>query len=285
MVDGMAARSGLLYVALVGGALGLSWVALERGLAPLAIVIGVTALGAAAVALAEQLMPFRAEWRRPHGDLQTDVLHLVCTTSLVAGGRWLNGAALGAFGVDASSLAPSLWPARWPLGAQLGLALIVEELAGYWIHRAQHEVPLFWRFHAIHHSAPRLYWLNQLRNHPVDALVSSLAMAPLVLGGAPERVLVLFGATSTVHVLLQHANVDLRLGALDRLLSLGRAHRWHHSRVIAESNANYGSLLLVWDTLFGTRYWSEREPPVDTGLADGRQLPPDYLGQLAAPFR
>ena len=31
-----------------------------------------------------------------------------------------------------------------------------------------HEVPWLWRFHATHHSAPRLYWLNAGRFHPLD---------------------------------------------------------------------------------------------------------------------
>ena len=52
--------------------------------------------------------------------------------------------------------------------AQLPLALVVAELVEYSFHRLMHEVPWLWRFHATHHSAPRLYWLNAARFHPID---------------------------------------------------------------------------------------------------------------------
>jgi sterol desaturase/sphingolipid hydroxylase (fatty acid hydroxylase superfamily) len=49
-----------------------------------------------------------------------------------------------------------------------------------------------WRFHATHHSAPRLYWLNASRFHFVDiALNNVAAFVPLVALGAGIEVFVL----------------------------------------------------------------------------------------------
>src|SRR5262249_11797755 len=39
-----------------------------------------------------------------------------------------------------------------PWVVQFFLAVLVADVAEYWIHRAFHEVPFLWGFHAIHHS-------------------------------------------------------------------------------------------------------------------------------------
>jgi ornithine lipid hydroxylase len=99
-------------------------------------------------------------------------------------------------------------------------------------------------------------------------------------------VLLLFATFSGAHMLMQHANVDVRLGPLNWIFSMNEVHRWHHSRIIAEQNANYGGVLLVWDVIFGTRFHpADREPPVDVGLHGLRDFPTGYLEQLASPFR
>jgi ornithine lipid hydroxylase len=272
----------LFYFGLTAGSGMAAWYALGRGLPPDLVVFGTVTLATAVIALAERLRPYRRAWYGSHGDVRTDVLHLVFSTGFVLVVRWLVASTLAraglSFGVD-------LWPRGAPVAAQFGLALLLAELFAYWLHRAAHEVPLLWRFHAIHHSAPRVYFLNQMRSHPMDALLASLALLPVVLLGAPEHVLAILVVVTSVHAFLQHANVNVRLGALNFVLSMAEVHRFHHSRKPDESNANYGAVLLVWDALFGTRKVpTDREPPLDTGL-DDRDFPAGYLGQLAIPFR
>jgi sterol desaturase/sphingolipid hydroxylase (fatty acid hydroxylase superfamily) len=142
------------------------------------------------------------------------------------------------------------------------LILLTSELLAYALHRAQHEIPYLWRFHAVHHGAPRVYFVNVARNHPLDALPSGILTGALVAAWGPgEAAMLLAGAFSTAHALLQHANVDLRLGPLRGLISGPEAHRWHHSTRPEESNANYGQVLLVFDWLLGTL----RVPPGPSG--------------------
>ena len=47
-------------------------------------------------------------------------------------------------------------------------SVVLSEVAYYWAHRLAHEVPLLWRFHAIHHSAEHVDWLVNTRAHPLD---------------------------------------------------------------------------------------------------------------------
>jgi sterol desaturase/sphingolipid hydroxylase (fatty acid hydroxylase superfamily) len=184
-----------------------------------------------------------------------------------------------------AALGVGLWPSRWPLAAQLAIAFPIAELPVYWFHRLEHRGGFLWRIHAVHHSAPRLYFLNSARNHPIDAVLSlALLVAPLVLLGAGERLLAVAMVVWAVHALLQHANVDVRLGPLNWILSMAEVHRWHHSRRIDEANANYGQTLLLWDIVFGTRRVPRREPPEDVGLPDLPAYPTGWLGQVASPF-
>ena len=51
-------------------------------------------------------------------------------------------------------------------------------------------------------------------------------------------------------------------------------HRWHHSKLMHESNHNYGGNLIVWDILFGTRWLpNDRDPPEAIGMESLPGLP------------
>jgi sterol desaturase/sphingolipid hydroxylase (fatty acid hydroxylase superfamily) len=80
--------------------------------------------------------------------------------------------------------------AAWPIGLRILSAMVVGEIGFYWGHRWSHEVPLLWRFHAIHHSAEELDWLVATRAHPVDLVFTRLCgLVPLYILGlaAPLR--------------------------------------------------------------------------------------------------
>jgi sterol desaturase/sphingolipid hydroxylase (fatty acid hydroxylase superfamily) len=190
-------------------------------------------------------------------------------------------------GMLSRSLGSPLWPSGWPLLSQLALALVVAELAQYWLHRWQHEHDALWRFHAVHHSAPRLYWLNAARFHPVDlGLLYLVGYLPLIALGAPETVIMLFTLFDAVFGMFQHSNIAMRLGPLNYVFSAGEPHRWHHSRTLAEANSNYGSNLIVWDLVFGSFFLpAGRQPPIAIGIADMPNFPQSYGAQLASPFR
>jgi sterol desaturase/sphingolipid hydroxylase (fatty acid hydroxylase superfamily) len=272
----------------MGGSLAAALLLLPALGAPLAVAL-VQASAVLAVALLERVLPFRPAWNRSHGDLRTDAVHAavsgIGTARIVLPGAKIVGALLGAR--LASMLGGSVWPAGWSLLAQLALALVVAELAQYWWHRLQHEHDLLWRFHAVHHSAPRLYWLNAARFHPLDlGILYAVGILPLVALGCPEDVILLFALFDGVFGLLQHCNIDVRLGALNRVFSMAEPHRWHHSRTIAEANSNYGSNLILWDLVFGTFFLPhERRAPAEIGIAGMPAFPSRYLAQLASPFR
>ena len=103
---------------------------------------------------------------------------------------WVGLAAVAIRALDARVIDP-LIPrglragfATWPLPLQAVVVVMLGDICVYWFHRACHALPLLWRFHAVHHSAEHLDWLAAHREHPVDGLLTQLAVnAPaLVLG-------------------------------------------------------------------------------------------------------
>jgi sterol desaturase/sphingolipid hydroxylase (fatty acid hydroxylase superfamily) len=264
----------------------MRWMA-EGGAAPESILV--PQLSAfAVVALLEHVYPLHRSWNRSRRDVRVDATHSLTIGALVAlatpfvlaGGVALGGWLSGEIGIG-------LWPTGWPLLAQVALALVIGELPGYWVHRLEHEWEGLWRFHAVHHSAPRLYWLNAGRFHPIDTLLTFVpSYGLLVVLGCEVEVLALFTLITAVHGIFQHANLQLRLGPLNHFFSMAELHRWHHSKTLEEANHNYGQTIIVWDTLFGTRFLPvDREPPEEIGIPNLSAFPMTWWAQIESPFR
>ena len=277
-----------IFPAILFGVLLLALWLLPRLGAPLTLIV-CQGVGAVLVALAEHAWPFRRDWNRSHGDLGTDFVHVLVSGFGATALARPAAAALGVViaGWLSATVGLGWWPRDWPLLAQLALALPLAELPQYWLHRWQHERPWLWRFHAVHHSAPRLYWLNAARFHPVDlGLLYLVGYVPLVALGCPEEVIMLFALFDAVFGMLQHCNADVRLGPLNYVFSMAEPHRWHHSRVLEEANTNYGSNLIVWDLVFGSFFLpADRDPPAAIGIADRPDYPQTWAAQMVAPFR
>lgn len=278
-----------LFPAVLGGGTAYAIHQIDSGVPPTEAILLPTIAAYLVIMGLERLFFWQERWLHSDGDLRVDLGHLLvsglATTRLLEIPIRLGAIAAGAWLAERTGF--TLWPSDWNLWGQLLLALVFGEFFMYWVHRLAHEWDGLWRFHAMHHSAPRLYFLNAVRFHPVDIALSNFApMIPLLLVGADGRVIALFGLVSAVHGLFQHANLVLKLGPLNWFFSMAELHRWHHSRNLEESNTNYGQNLIVWDTVFGTRYLpKDREPPEDIGIAGLPAFPMDYWGQLVSPFR
>jgi sterol desaturase/sphingolipid hydroxylase (fatty acid hydroxylase superfamily) len=277
-----------LFPALLAAAIGGSAWALEDGVAGSTVIGAVSLACILVVVIAERLLPYRRDWNRSQGDLAADAAYLPITAGVnaaiepvVAGVGALIGASLSA------ALGVGLWPTHWPLLVQVGTACVVAELFDYWAHRVMHENEWLWRFHATHHSAPRLYWLNATRAHPCEMLFrGTVGMLPMSILGAGESVFIMLAAVNVSVGLFQHANIDFRLGPLSWIFSVGELHRWHHSTVIAEANRNYGNNFIFWDAVFGTRFYPrDRHCPSALGIGGQGAFPRTLAAQLAAPFR
>jgi sterol desaturase/sphingolipid hydroxylase (fatty acid hydroxylase superfamily) len=247
------------------------------------------ALFYALIAALERRFPHRPEWNRSHGDVRTDVLHLLFTG---AAAQALVGAAvlgpLAWLSAEVSRAAGgALWPVHWPLLAQLALALVLGELGHYAFHRLSHESHLVWRLHAAHHSPHRLYWLNATRFHVLDLfLLISFESIPLALLGASAEVLGPYFVFRAIYGQIQHCNVEMPTPRwIDWLWSSPNVHRWHHSTVSREGNHNYGAVLNVWDHAFRSFLRPDAPFAGPVGIGQLPNFPAGYLAQQLSPFR
>jgi sterol desaturase/sphingolipid hydroxylase (fatty acid hydroxylase superfamily) len=256
---------------------------------PVLLTLAAVAIFYPAVAICERIWPYRAEWNRDQGDLRADLLYLTVAGPAVTAffGATVAGVAAAAGAWLSERFGGSLWPASWPALAQLFLAIAVAELGHYAFHRLSHESPLVWRVHATHHSAPRLYWGNATRFHPLDLFcLLVLQSGALILLGAPPRAFLMYSLFQSVYGQLQHGNFEVRVRWLDWIFSTPGLHRFHHSTDPREGNRNYGAILIVWDLAFGT-FHRPRDRGFDgpVGIGSLPQFPKGWLAQLASPFR
>jgi sterol desaturase/sphingolipid hydroxylase (fatty acid hydroxylase superfamily) len=146
-------------------------------------------------------------------------------------------------------------PAGPPTFARFVLAFVLADLAGYWVHRTMHRIPLLWRFHALHHAPKQaaVSWIDAWRQHPVDFLLHGLAVGiPGALLGASLGQLASVVLLRKAFTTLLHARVNWSFGAVGALLASPAFHRAHHADEKADFDRNFGGTFSVWDRLFST---------------------------------
>ena len=165
----------------------IHWI--ESGVDPFLALVRAQVPAFLAVIALERILPYHRDWNRSHRDFWVDLRHGITIT--VFGGLitpLLSVVGLFVLTQLTAFVGSPLWPTSWPLAAQLALALVAGELGQYWVHRMQHEKDWLWRFHAVHHSAPRLYWLNASRFHFIDIGLNALGgnLVLISLGANPK---------------------------------------------------------------------------------------------------
>ncbi len=141
-----------------------------------------------------------------------------------------------------------------------------------------------WRYHAVHHSPHRLYWLNVGGFHPIEKAVQfAVDTVPFALLGVSNEALAAYFVFYAVNGFFQHSNCNIRLGPLNYIVSGPELHRWHHSEFAVESDNNFGNNLIVWDLMFGTRFLPPDREVGRLGLTD-RDYPSGFLAQMKTPF-
>lgn len=277
------------FPAAVTFALGLAYFTPHMGIPPEMGVFIVFLVSIASVIFLERLIPRDLSWRMKVGrDTQVDATSLAVVMGIVdpvLKGAWPLIAAAILAGVGYSG-GEGVFPNTWPFLLKVGIAVLVAGFGQYWLHRFAHEWPPMWRFHSLHHSAKRIYWLNGFRVHPLNVLWHQAAgFLVLLLLDADRMTLNGFLSLTVVVSVFQHANARLSLGWLNYVFSTNELHRWHHSTKISEANSNYGAVLSVWDILFGTFHHDPHGRPSQLGLSSKEIFPSDsYWKQLWQPF-
>jgi sterol desaturase/sphingolipid hydroxylase (fatty acid hydroxylase superfamily) len=161
---------------------------------------------------------------------------------------------------------------------------VAYDLGRFIAHSAQHDVPVLWEFHKVHHSAEVLTPLTAFRAHPVDLAIMSWGGA-IATGIATWLFQRLFGVAISPYTFLElnvlvwgfnllgnlkHWQVPISYGRwLDRWLISPAHHQLHHSAAPHHFGCNRGFEIALWDRLYGTLNLPKRGERVTFGLGDG----------------
>jgi len=216
------------------------------------------------------------------GVINASVSGLLFATAMLAATEWSNTNAFG--------LLHQL-PAYAPKWLSFGIGLVLIDLWMYWWHRINHTVPLFWRFHAVHHADRELDCTSAVRFHTGEILLSGLArLLVLPLLGVSLPMLLVYELVLLPVILFHHSNLRISRNA-DSLLRAIIVTPWlhwvHHSQKREETNSNYGSVLSCWDRLFKSLKLRTTPQNIRFGLEEdsGNSSWRTLSGMLVRPFK
>ncbi|MEA3040911.1 MAG: hypothetical protein QOC65_400 [Sphingomonadales bacterium] len=253
-------------------------------------------------------LPLAAFWLLLVALVALELLAPIHRTPKEAKGRLIANFGLGAVNFSLFALLPlsSVLPAEYARQEGIGLlnalavpavgafvvTILARSLTSYGLHVLAHRVPLLWRMHRVHHSDTAVDLSTGVRHHPLELLFAATCHgAAAFLLGLSVPALVAYEATAVALTLWSHANLRLPAG-LERLaafvLVTPAAHHVHHSARRAETDSNYGEVLMLWDWLFGTLHRRDHREvaAMSIGLGPDHDVDaPSLVRQLALPFR
>src|SRR3954469_12144480 len=132
------------------------------------------------------------------------------------------------------------------------IALVCYDFCYYWLHRAGHEVAVFWAAPVVHHQSQEYNLSTALRQTSSGALLGWIFYLPMALAGVPPLVFGIVGLIDLLYQFWVHTEHVPKLGWFDRWFCSPSNHRVHHAVNDRYLDRNYGGMLVVWDRLFGS---------------------------------
>lgn len=218
------------------------------------ISIAVVAGCFAVMVIAEAFAPLRrtveSKLRRvirnlTNGGVSLAILTLLQAPVLIPAARW----------AEANRIGLLHW-VKWPAAVEIFIAVVLLDYTLWFWHRANHTVPLLWRFHLVHHVDLDLDASTALRFHfgELTLSVAYRALQIIVIGASSFSVWV-WQTILFASILFHHSNTRLPIGLeriLIRFVVTPRMHGIHHSHYLNETNSNWSSFLSCWEYLHGT---------------------------------
>jgi sterol desaturase/sphingolipid hydroxylase (fatty acid hydroxylase superfamily) len=142
-----------------------------------------------------------------------------------------------------------------PTWIALIVSIVIIDFIQWSCHWTMHHSQLVWRIHRVHHSDQVIDTSTAFRFHPAETLYRFLAeaIAILVIGIPPVAVVVSATLLLAINV-WEHANVETPrvLQHLSSIFVTPDFHRIHHNSQASHQRSNLGTLLTIWDRVFGS---------------------------------
>jgi len=200
-------------------------------------------------------------WRLNGGlwALNAVILGIVCAGCACTISRWAEAEGFGLL----NRVEIDVWVA-------ISIAVLGLDWVSYVWHRANHRMPLLWRFHQVHHSDPNFTATTALRFHIGELLLAlPLRLLAVAILGVSIPGVIVFELIFAFANFFEHGDIELPL-ELERRLALlfitPALHRRHHSREARLLNSNYGTIFSFWDRAFRSFGPSGSDVRIQTGL-------------------
>ena len=133
------------------------------------------------------------------------------------------------------------------------IAFMALDFSGYWVHRLNHTINIFWNNHLVHHSSEEFNLACALRQS-ISSFVNlfTFLLIPAALFGVPTKVIII---TLPIQLFLQfwyHTVYINKLGLLEKFLVTPSHHRVHHAINPEYMDKNHSQIFIIWDKMFGT---------------------------------
>jgi len=208
-------------------------------------------------------------------------VQLTLTGGLLFAANWVDLNHFGILGLFSLSLSSFLY---------YFLGFILIDLFGYLYHIMMHKIPVFWKFHLIHHCDMDVDISSTIREHPGETFVRVcfFILVVLIVGVSPA-LLLMNQFIQTFSNLVSHSKIRLP-HKLNKILSLvfvtPNTHHIHHHYLLPQTDSNYGDILTIWDRLFATfcsMKQSEIIYGVDTNMNEIENS--NFINLLKRPFK
>ena len=262
---------------------------------PIVDLAGTPILGAAGLCLAalERLRPLRRVFWGGSGRRSR---RLLTNAAMVAGAFGLTRFGVipvvvrvaGMASRRGFGLAAFLRPLPGPLRA--AAAFLAFDYSMYLWHRMNHEVPVLWRFHRVHHTDLELDLTTAFRFHAGEIAASiGLRAAQAALVGASPRTALLYEVAMQCATAFHHSNIRLPEAierAINKVFVTPRMHTIHHSIEEREASSNWSVIFSFWDRIHGTFSPPFPERAIELGVPEIRDAGElSIFRLLVMPFR
>ncbi len=150
-----------------------------------------------------------------------------------------------------------LW--RWRVLPDLGTgalavaaAVAAWDFLYYWDHRFMHTSRYMWAIHVVHHSSEHYNLSTALRQPVAEAFGTFVPFGSLCLFGIRPGLVETARGVNLLYQYWIHTETVGTLGPAEEVLNTPSHHRVHHGSNRQYLDRNHGSILILWDKLFGT---------------------------------
>src|SRR6478609_3817415 len=133
------------------------------------------------------------------------------------------------------------------------IAFIALDFSGYWVHRLDHKVNIFWNSHIVHHSSEEFNLACALRQSiSVFIRLFTFLLIPAALLGVPTEVIAVVGPIQLFAQFWYHTRHIKKMGFLEKIIVTPSHHRVHHALNPEYIDKNLSQIFIFWDKLFGS---------------------------------